>query len=197
MAVHHTPIFPIVALALITVLNILAASTSFRALLSRNGQGADPFQRLVLRPATLTVEATEYYGLEAEDEWSSLMPMSHGFGFIRLGPQGLPFEPSVYHQLHCLNALRKVFTYGASNMSHEQVSWHTHHCLNYLRQAILCNADTTLEPSYTYETADNVSTPAASGIGVAHTCVDWTQLRSLVEDNQAAYRGVPIKSEIG
>ncbi|KAJ7853712.1 hypothetical protein B0H14DRAFT_3136807 [Mycena olivaceomarginata] len=58
---------------------------------------------LLLRPAGLKVEATDHDGLEAEEEWSSLMPMGNGFGFVRLGSQGLPFEQSIYHQLHCLS----------------------------------------------------------------------------------------------
>jgi hypothetical protein len=73
-----------------------------------------------------------------------------------------------------------------------ETSGRIQHCLNYLRQAILCNSDTTLEPSFPYILPDNTSTSAASGIGVVHKCVDWTQVRSFVEANQIKYSGVPL-----
>ncbi|KAJ7756043.1 hypothetical protein DFH07DRAFT_1027692, partial [Mycena maculata] len=193
---YRATIVPIVALAFITGLNILAVGTSFRTHLNlhRHQENASSPARLPLlvRPAALIVEATERYGLEADAEWASLMPRNHGFGFVRLGPQGRPFEPSIYHQLHCLSELRRTFVYYSGNMTARRL-WHTEHCLNYLRQAILCNSDMTLEPSYTYIFEDNSTTSASSGMGVVHSCVDWTQVRNFVEENQIQYIGVPLK----
>ncbi|KAJ7037257.1 hypothetical protein C8F04DRAFT_421478 [Mycena alexandri] len=195
MGEHKRYIFPMAALGLVTALNVLAASTSLRMhlTLNRSSQGNTTPQDIMqlpihVHPAALTVETTDHYGLDAEAEWSSLMPSGHGFGFVRFDPHSRPWEPSVYHQLHCLSTLRQFFVHGAANMS----QWHMDHCLNHLRQAILCNADTTLEPSYIYRLSDNTSTSAASGIGVVHTCADWTQVRSFVEENQIQYTGVPL-----
>ncbi|KAJ7245286.1 hypothetical protein C8J57DRAFT_1082411, partial [Mycena rebaudengoi] len=143
---------------------------------------------LILRPAALIVEATSYYDLQAEDEWASLMPTGHGFGFVRLGAKSRPYEPAIYHQLHCLSGLRRLFTYDSFNNPQDHALRHVHHCLNYLRQSVLCNADTTLEPAYIYRLPDNTSTFAASGMGSIHTCVDWTQVRSFVEDNQNTWK---------
>ncbi|KAJ7605957.1 hypothetical protein DFH06DRAFT_1252137 [Mycena polygramma] len=191
------PILSLVALACITALNLYAAGSSSLAAreLHKDKRNATHTIPRVLRPAALTVETTEHYGLEAEGDWSSLMPTGHGFGFVRLGSGAVPFELSVYHQLHCLSGLRRQFTYGSGKWSQERVEWHTHHCLNYLRQAVLCNADTTVEPAYTFHLTENVTTPAASGMGVVHTCVDWTQLRSYVEENLEQTRGIPLQAD--
>ncbi|KAJ7257037.1 hypothetical protein C8J57DRAFT_1721309 [Mycena rebaudengoi] len=196
MVAHNAPILPIATLVLITLLHMFAASSSFRTMKRMSGgHEKDIPDRLPLlpQPVALVVEATNRYGLEAEEEWSSLMPHGKGFGFVRLGAQGRPLEPAIYHQLHCLSSLRKSFAYGSRNMTSERAAWHIHHCLNYLRQAILCNADTTLEPSYMYVLKDNTTTPAASGLGVTHTCVDWTQIRVYVDENQDLYRNIPLK----
>ncbi|KAJ7048674.1 hypothetical protein C8F01DRAFT_1379621 [Mycena amicta] len=145
-----------------------------------------------LQSAALKVQATERYGLDAEGDWESLMPSGHGF--IRLGEGGQPFEPAIYHQLHCLSVLRRRFiSSDDGTTSQNKTAWHVHHCMNYLRQAILCNADTTLEPSYLFHLdGRNGTVPAASGMDVVHECQDWTQLRQFVEENQKRFRGVPF-----
>ncbi|KAK7045125.1 hypothetical protein R3P38DRAFT_2766657 [Favolaschia claudopus] len=195
-------ILPLVALALITILNMLAAIVTLQ--MTKNFDNEDggslhfhqQTARGILelpirpRPAAMKIEATEHYGLEADEDWVSLMPSRRGFGFVRLGERRLPLEPSIYHQLHCLSSLRQLVVHGVSNDT--ETYWHIQHCLNSLRQAILCNADTTLEPSFMYQLSDHTSKPASSGMGVIHTCKDWTQIRSFVEDNQALYSDIPL-----
>jgi len=57
-----------------------------------------------LRPVALTVEKTNRYALTSSSDWGSLFPA--GNGWVRLGPDGRLFAVSMYHQLHCLNAMR-------------------------------------------------------------------------------------------
>ncbi|KAK5988289.1 hypothetical protein PT974_12433 [Cladobotryum mycophilum] len=57
-----------------------------------------------------------------------------GYGAYGLG---------VYHQMHCLNRIRKTFypeRYYPNETQHE-VMHHTHHCFDVLRQALLCHGD--------------------------------------------------------
>lgn len=61
-----------------------------------------------------------------------------------------------------------------------------HHCLNVIRQAVLCNGDTTLEPSHLETLENGKSVAAASGMGVLHVCRDWEQLRTSAASNDFA-----------
>ncbi|GAQ46496.1 hypothetical protein ANI_1_1444104 [Aspergillus niger] len=71
-------------------------------------------------------------------------------------PGYLVYGLGVYHQLHCLNRLRKSFYPDVfyPNMSAEQVEIHKNHCFDAIRQAILCHGDISLiywwDPNYTY-----------------------------------------------
>ena len=61
---------------------------------------------------------------------------------------------------------------------------HAGHCLEYLRQALICAADSTIEPG-------NTTTKHVTGLGVMHECRDfdglvaWTQERRLMDDDLA------------
>ncbi|ETW74672.1 hypothetical protein HETIRDRAFT_332577 [Heterobasidion irregulare TC 32-1] len=145
-----------------------------------------------LPTSALKFEASTRYGLESDEEWHTIMP--RGKGFVRLGPNTLPFEVSLYHQIHCLEHLRRTFVDSSCLDDDESAAWHTHHCLNYLHQAIICNADTTLEPSYVLELQNGRKVPAASGIDVVHRCRDWEKLRNVLEDNYDRYSHVPVSA---
>ncbi|KAJ5223906.1 hypothetical protein N7468_008448 [Penicillium chermesinum] len=76
-------------------------------------------------------------------------------GFIYSKQFREPRALVVYHNLHCLDALREVY-YAAVNGTlaqrdgghhhHEKDAEHVRHCLDYLRQSVMCAADTNLEP---------------------------------------------------
>jgi len=165
-----------------------------------------------LRPVALTMEKTHRYSLTSASDWGSLFPA--GNGWVRLGPDGRQFAVSMYHQLHCLNAMRHAlvqarevaglhFDDPSSVKEQGNATSHTHgrrarmllpetplqafshadHCFNYLRQAILCAADTTIEASQQTKRPDGKSDAGASGMGMTHTCKDWTQLREYLEEN--------------
>jgi hypothetical protein len=57
-------------------------------------------------------------------------------------------------------------------------SSHIRHCIDLLRQGLMCNADTTLE-------LKEEGVNGVHGFGVLHQCKDWTQLLSLIGENQS------------
>lgn len=93
----------------------------------------------------------------------------------------------MYHQIHCLDALRLAIqgkkphgehNLGSSGKEHWQEN-HSDHCLNYLRQTILCNADLTLEEEFPEEGSHDVG----EGLGAKHVCRDWSLVHEYVERN--------------
>ncbi|KAM0795546.1 hypothetical protein BDR22DRAFT_894084 [Usnea florida] len=85
--------------------------------------------------------------------WDSLIP--NGLGYVKhpsLAPNLSVI--SVFHQLHCLYTLRRA--YYAISDGHEQLedfdfgierAPHAAHCFEYLRQALMCSADSSVEPA--------------------------------------------------
>lgn len=116
-----------------------------------------------------------HYGMEgitATAEWNAIRPP--GKGFVFLGEERLAFGVSMWHQMHCLNHIRAALVNG------DDGSDHTAHCFHYLRQAILCAADTTLEPGGTSMKLAN-GDKVATGGGIVHTCRDWRQVYDWME----------------
>ncbi|KDR84565.1 hypothetical protein GALMADRAFT_39005, partial [Galerina marginata CBS 339.88] len=104
-------------------------------------------------------------------------------GFVRLGPKGRSFAPSLYHQLHCVNALRFSYTVARDGLLTDPDALkhkipHDNHCFQFLRQSILCRADNSLVPAG----RSNVSL-ARAGFGVVHRCRNWVQIREFVLEN--------------
>lgn len=132
------------------------------------------------QPAALEVVDSDRYGMRDDNDWSSIIPLGHGF--VRLGENRTFYAVSMYHQMHCLNSIRKLFNgRNASRASHD--GDHALHCLTYLRQMVLCSADVTLEPAFSALNVDGRKTQAAYGTGVTHQCRDWVQVREFVEKN--------------
>ncbi|MCJ1481037.1 hypothetical protein MMC06_001193 [Schaereria dolodes] len=82
-----------------------------------------------------------------EKTWEVMFP--RGRGFIQ-NPNVSPnmMGVAVYHQLHCLDAIRRGYysaLAGTTPSMHSDPP-HMRHCIDYLRQSLLCNADTNLEP---------------------------------------------------
>ncbi|PIL23329.1 hypothetical protein GSI_14640 [Ganoderma sinense ZZ0214-1] len=122
---------------------------------------------LDIRHVLLVPEDTVHYGIvspDADAEWESIPPP--GKGFVHLGG-GRTFGIALYHQMHCLDTK------------------HVHHCFNYLREAILCEADTAIEPGMpTSSWSSDVD--GAGMMGSGRTCKDWTQVYMAVKEAHEA-----------
>lgn len=88
-----------------------------------------------------------------EPVWDSLIP--NGLGYVKhptLAPNLSVI--SVFHQLHCLYTLRRAY-YAISVDQHKLEDFdfgierapHAAHCFEYLRQALMCSADSSIEPA--------------------------------------------------
>ncbi|KAL1941012.1 hypothetical protein VTO73DRAFT_7648 [Trametes versicolor] len=130
------------------------------------------------RDAALVIEDTVHYLPNNSREWASLFPAESG-GFVRLGPLGRMFGVSMFHQLHCLDKMRRAVVGPPSS---EWESWHTQHCINYVRQMLLCASSTRLEPVKVTREGDGEGVKV-DGLGLEHQCRDWSLLRRKVEGN--------------
>lgn len=116
-----------------------------------------------------------------------MFPAEGGF-FIH--PQIAPTRStfSVFHQLHCLNALRGG--YWASHHAALQgiklrdedlpvdiQESHMRHCVDLIRQSLMCMADTTLE-------VVDEKINGVHGFRTPHQCKDWEQLKSWTSAQQ-------------
>ncbi|PQE18775.1 Tat pathway signal sequence protein [Rutstroemia sp. NJR-2017a WRK4] len=95
---------------------------------------------------------------ESNAAWDSMFPSKYKcVGFVK-HPQISPqfSGVAVFHELHCVNILR-IGYYAALDGSLEDMQHvhdhnkrpdphHLRHCFDYLRQALMCAADTNLEP---------------------------------------------------
>lgn len=124
------------------------------------------------------VEDTVHYHPNVSEEWASLFPAGSG-GFVRLGPKGRLFGVSMFHQLHCLDKMRRAVVDIPPT---EWEVWHTQHCLNYVRQMLLCAASVRLEPVKEGH-GPGEEALKVDGLGLEHQCRDWTMLRREVEKN--------------
>lgn len=114
--------------------------------------------------ARLTIEDTVHYQYNDTEEWQSIFPP--GGGFVRLGPEHRMFGISMFHQLHCLDKMRRAI------LKEPPTAWeksHTQHCLNYVRQMILCASNLRLE-----DVKESPRGIKADGLGLEHECRDWS-----------------------
>ncbi|OAA36249.1 hypothetical protein NOR_07594 [Metarhizium rileyi] len=133
---------------------------------------------------------------ESNTAWQSL-PGPNGMGFIRIDPSlhlELPDVKaglSVFHQLHCLGALRNfmwelmydrvdreallaTWPANASAPTYDQAingMWHYAHCFDYLRQGIQCSGDTSLEFVH-----GATGKAVVDGLAYPHVCKNWDAL---------------------
>ncbi|KAJ2975103.1 hypothetical protein NUW54_g11784 [Trametes sanguinea] len=161
---------------------------------NREGKGVDgdhnTFELSILPPSSslsqhprdsaLTIEDSVHYLPNNSAEWSSTFPIGSS-GFVRLGPRGRLFGVSMFHQLHCLDKMRRAVVEPPPS---EWESWHTQHCLNYVRQMLLCAANVRLEPVKEIEShAGGKKEAKVDGLGLEHQCRDWSVLRKAAEEN--------------
>ncbi|TFK71058.1 hypothetical protein BDN72DRAFT_741059, partial [Pluteus cervinus] len=127
-------------------------------------------------PIQMQLGPTIHYAMEgpqADMEWDALTPYD---GIIHLGEgdNRQPYSIAMFHQLRCLNIIRKnMAEINASNRTSE-ISYLTRHCMNYFRQIILCDADIHLEPCL--GTKANVHPDVRA-------CRDWTVVYEELEKN--------------
>ncbi|KAJ6498096.1 hypothetical protein C8R47DRAFT_1112793 [Mycena vitilis] len=132
----------------------------------------------------LNVENTVHYQLNssgADAEWAALVPPNGGI--VRVGPDKTPLIPSLFHQLRCLDILRKAYVVDAHNNlpEHARLAAQSRHCLNYLRQMIMCRANLRLEP-----VVDPLGVHAVDPWGKL-TCSDWRVVYTAFGKNEADY----------
>ncbi|KAI0418349.1 hypothetical protein F5X98DRAFT_337826 [Xylaria grammica] len=107
--------------------------------------------------------------------WSSLFP--RGDGFVQhpeISP--VPTCLAVYHQLHCLDAIRHGYWAAVDGVkpAHHGRPAHVRHCIDYLRQSLMCHADTNVEPI-------QADLGGVTGFGSEKTCRDYGRVTAWAE----------------
>lgn len=128
-----------------------------------------------LATVRMNIEDTVHFSLENDADWDALTP---GDGLVYLGEDAQPFTPSMFHQLRCLNIIRKAVVELEASGTNETVipSDLSYHCVNYLRQMVLCRGDLELDPV--------LGKPFPNVFPDSYQCKDWTQVYREVEKNQ-------------
>jgi hypothetical protein len=102
-----------------------------------------------LKDALIPLEPTTHYQLstpQADVEWEALAPND---GIIYLGPDHRPFSISHFHQMRCLNVLRKQLVSHRETPNSTDIDTPlSRHCYNYLREMVLCRSTTALDPVF-------------------------------------------------
>jgi hypothetical protein len=113
---------------------------------------------------------------------------------LEVEADSLSRRPDMFHNLHCVNAVRMELSKTLYNSSdggdyhqHEQLpAWlvgpdwkatHLEHCLDRLRQAIMCHGDLTPSPLYTFK-----GYPVALGRSGEHTCRKFEPIRQWMDE---------------
>ncbi|PBK84094.1 hypothetical protein ARMGADRAFT_1088805 [Armillaria gallica] len=126
-------------------------------------------------PVLLAIESNSVrfhiQGTDADAEWDSLVP---GDGLLHLGDRQRPFTLGMFHQLQCIDVLRRgiLETYRLYPLSDSEL---VAHCLNYLRQIVICHSDNSLE---LVTGRDEQVDPDA------YVCKDWEVIYRAAEQNQ-------------
>jgi hypothetical protein len=114
--------------------------------------------------------------LDADRAWLDLFPLQGGFfKHPQFAPNRSTF--SVFHQLHCLDGLRRHFRSlvdlanngGAQDTHFAHKMPHVEHCIELLRNALMCRPDLTIEVS-------DPTLGGVAGFGTTHICLEWEQL---------------------
>lgn len=132
-------------------------------------------------------EQTVHYqlnGSDADAEWEMLLPPP--VSVVRLGPHFRPFAVSMLHTLHCLDRLRHAIQEKPQTRIGLK---HVEHCANYVREAILCGADTRLEP---VEPEPNLSLEPDVGVDgnvndIERVCRDRTAVYKEIRNNHQVF----------
>lgn len=134
----------------------------------------------------MSVENSVHYpydGPRADAEWNTTSPQS-GLGLIYLGKSNQAFTISLFHELRCLDIVRKglvVFRDRDQPESRSGPSQLVQHCMNYIRQMVLCRSNLHLE-----SVRDHVG-PRVAVSETTHKCRDWGVVFEAAEANFRQY----------
>lgn len=81
----------------------------------------------------------------------------------------------MFHQMHCLDLVRKSFypKHYFPNKTQPEVIKHKHHCLDFLRQSIMCSGDVTLDHWFNYTWTKPSFEPNGQTEGEGKAGDDW------------------------
>ncbi|QDS73728.1 hypothetical protein FKW77_003913 [Venturia effusa] len=122
------------------------------------------------------LERTEYQGPPSPERnalWDDLYGCDPGHYAVEL---------NVFHQLHCLNMLRKrLYSTEKYPPDHELMGIeHLEHCYDALRQSLMCTADITPLPWKWVEAKKKAMEVAQ----VVHTCKNFDAIKSWAKENR-------------
>ena len=125
-------------------------------------------------PVRMLVSESAHYKLDAsfDQEWDALIPANGTVGYTE---DSQPYSVAMFHQLRCLNLIRRDFGRIKSTGAMSR-SAHARSCLNYLRTTALCQSDMHIE-SFTEE--DNTESTHW------YACRDWSAIYQAVATAQA------------
>ncbi|KAK4500700.1 hypothetical protein PRZ48_008889 [Zasmidium cellare] len=146
--------------------------------------------RFVNGIGTASWKKTWFDKMQPADGGFIAIPNPHQYGLSGGFPRPnttVPTESyvlSIFHQLHCLMALRQdthdllnQTLYHPANIN----MTHNNHCYEYIRQAILCAGDMTLEPA---EVQNGERIHSVDGWGVTHQCRDFEKILEFAERSE-------------
>jgi Mycotoxin biosynthesis protein UstYa len=122
-------------------------------------------------------ESSRHFNISSYEgaiEWESVAPDN---GLIYLGKERRPFTISMFHQLRCLDVIRKRIINPLAYISEAAPDELLHHCINYIRQMALCRVDVTLEQTYA---------PPTGVKNNAQICNNWERI---YEEQKINYKG--------
>ncbi|KAF2112273.1 hypothetical protein BDV96DRAFT_634036 [Lophiotrema nucula] len=146
-----------------------------------------PIDLIQVPTITKTMEWTGEFATRpsnaSEAAWESIYPRGGTF-FSHTPEVPLRSTLSVFHQLHCLDAIRQAYflaydaaiagkrleTAGIPEMTSEK---HVTHCVELLRQSLMCASDRTVEVKN--------AVGGVTGFGTEHKCADYGALVSRIE----------------
>jgi len=136
-----------------------------------------------LRPVRTFIENTAHYQVSEDDaEWAALIP-GDGVVYIGEGKNAQPYTISIYHQLRCLDIIRKGIVSLEANTSSgvptNSLTPLAHHCINYLREMVLCRSD--------IDTDNILGRPKPVVTPDLYQCWDWEAVYTAVKDNQRVH----------
>lgn len=143
----------------------------------------EAWNRLTPNPWTIAISREDVEKLGRDPSRAAKWPESMG-----MGPEAYVARVDVFHQIHCLNSLRREIYfdhyYGNTWPDGRASSTKTHklhvaHCINLLLQNIMCTANVDV---YTFMWTDAAPMPIADS-SVYHQCRDFDAIYEWTREN--------------